>query len=139
MILYVPKIKDGQFSSELFSELSEKLSDLRSETSKWPDTLIFSGTLGKELFDFILDKSWDLVTFNPRYLAGPDKIIFEYSKPLTQIEDRGTIFDGSLSERKVNGIVGKETMASILGKYAAPSFTIERTIRPRKEIKLIRK
>jgi hypothetical protein len=138
-MLFVPKIKDSNFSSQLFNELSEKLSDLRSETSKWPDSLIFSGDIGKELFEYIQNNGWDLLAFNPKWVTGPNKIIFEYSKPLTQIEDKGTIFDSSFSERKINGIPGPETMAKIISKYVAPSFTIERTIRPSRQIKLVRK
>lgn len=138
MTLAIPKIKDGRFSSELFSKISDALSDLKIENGKWPDSMVFSGPLGKDLFNFIEEKGWDLFAFNPKNLPGPNKIIFEYSKPLSQIEEKGTLFDSSFSEKTINGIPGKETISKIIQKYAAPAFTIERTVRPKKEIKLIR-
>jgi len=141
MTFQVPATKDGPFTMQFFQILSDNLLELKIEAGKWPDRIAFSGNLGKELYEFIAEKGWDLKQFNLTLVASPvDKIIFEYSKPLTQIEDKGaTIFDESFNGRKVNGIAGADVMQKILTAYSAPAFKIERTIRPKLEVILTRK
>lgn len=140
MTLSVPKIKGVSFAKELFDALSNELIDLKLEAGKWPDSINFSGLLGQELYEFIAKAEWDFSKFGPKSVGGVvDRIRLEYSKPVHQIEDRGqTIFDQSFNERKVNGIPGAETMAKIAGAYSTPAFTIERQVRPYREIKLKR-
>jgi len=85
---------------------------------------------------------WNLNKFNPSTnVMSTDRITYEYTKPLSQIEDRGgTIFDKSLSDTTVNGIPGVETVAKIKSAYSGNlAYTIERTVRPKLETKLIRK
>jgi hypothetical protein len=136
----VPKIKHSSFSTEFFNLLSDSIFELRHECGKLPDRVTFSGPLGKELHAFILEKGWDLKQFGLQSAESlVDKIIFDYSKPIDQIEDRGaTIFDESFNNRKINGIPGPETIQKILGAYSSPAFKIERQVRPKLEIKLTR-
>lgn len=137
----IPIEKDDTFAFSLFDLLAQNLSDLRNEAGKWPDRLTFSGPLGKEVHSYVVEKAWDLKKFNPIVSNGiVNQIIIDYSKPITQIDDSGaTIFDESLNNRIINNVPGKETMQKVLSKYAAPSFKIERQIRPSIEIELIRK
>lgn len=142
MKLYVPTIKNQEFSNTFFSSLSDGIITLKEETGKWPDILQLSGALGKELHSFIIEKGWDLNKFGlTLHSSIVNKIYIAYSKPLNQIEsDIGkTIFDESLHERKINGIVSDNTMDKIISAYSSFSFTIERTIRPSYEIRLFRK
>lgn len=136
----VPIIKESSFAIDFFEFLSQNLSELKIESGKWPDSILFTGNLGKELISFIEEKGWDLAQFNPTHMQNIlNKIVFSYSKPIDQIEERGkTIFDESFNNREIKGIPGKETQAKILGTYSNFSFTIERKIQPKIEIKLIR-
>jgi hypothetical protein len=136
----VPTEKEAVFAVEFFEFLSQNLSELKIESGKWPDSILFTGNLGKELISFIEEKGWDLAQFNPTYRQNVlNKVVFSYSKPIDQIEERGnTIFDESLNNREIKGIPGRETQAKILGAYSNLAFTIERKIQPKIEIKLIR-
>lgn len=136
----VPQIKPASFSTDLFNLLSDCMFELRGECGKLPDKLVFSGPIGREVHTFIVEKGWDLKQFGLQKSESiVNKIIFEYSKPIDQIEDNGaTIFDESFNNRKINGIPGPETIQKILGAYSAPAFKIERQVRPKLEIKLIR-
>lgn len=136
----VPISKDAAFINLLFTTLSDRLVELKEETGKWPDRIHFGGSIGKELLSFIEEKGWDLQKFGPFHEGQINKLIFYYSKPLDQIEDRGgTIFDEALHGKKVNGIPGPKTIQKIISTYAAPAFTIQRQIRPKREIFLTRK
>jgi hypothetical protein len=136
----IPIEKEAEFAVEFFEFLSQNLSELKIESGKWPDSILFTGNLGKELISFIEEKGWDLAQFNPTYAQNVlNKVVFSYSKPIDQIEERGkTIFDESLNNREIKGIPGRETQAKILGAYSNLAFTIERKIQPKIEIKLIR-
>lgn len=140
MRLAVPQIKDVSFSNALFRELSENLTELKIENGKWPDQIIFSGSLGKEAFDHMQSLGWEMNTFNPKSIGGiVDKIRIEYSKPLSQIEDRGgTIFDESLASKTINSLPDAKTMAKIHAAYSGLKYTIERSVRPSIEIRLFR-
>jgi len=136
----VPITKDPEFANQLLSTLSDYLVELKEETGKWPDRVSFGGPLGKELSSFIEEREWDLKKFGPTHEGIVNKIVFYYSKPIDQIEDRGgTIFDERLHGKRVNGIPGPETIAKLVSTYAAPAFIIQRQVRPTREIKLIRK
>lgn len=136
----VPKEKDSQFALNLFSVIEENLIELKMEAGTWPDRVVLSGPLGREVKEFITAKGWALDQFNLQEAASPvNKIVFEFSKPVDQIEERGTtIFDERLGEKKISGIPGRETAAKILSTYAQPAFKIEKQIRPKREIILIR-
>ena len=140
MTFSVPQIKSAQFTTDLFNLLSDSIFELRRECGKLPDKISFSGPLGKEVHSFITEKAWDLKQFGLIYVDSiVNKIIFEYSKPVDQIEDNGaTIFDEKLNGKTVNGVAGPETVQKILAAYAAPAFKIERQVRPKLEIRLIR-
>ena len=140
MEVKVPNIKDTQFDSTLFKAVSDGLTELFQETGKWPDSIIFSGTLGNELYNHVFNKNWDLNRFGPVCLpGGANKIRIEYTKPINQIEDNNSpIMVDDLNGRQVNGVIGSESMARIMSSYAQPSLKIERTVRPHYEIRLIR-
>lgn len=136
----VPQIKTAQFATDLFNLLSDSIFELKGECGKLPDQVTFSGPLGKEVHSFIVEKGWDLKQFGLSFENSPvNKIRFEYSKPVDQIEDKGaTIFDEGFNNRKINGIPGPETIQKIIGAYSAPAFKIERQVRPNLEIRLTR-
>jgi hypothetical protein len=141
MRLEVPKEKDPTFGTIFFQAISEGLTDLKLENGKWPNTILFCGPLGEELFDHLTELSWDMTTFNPTKGGGlVNKIRVEYSKPISQIEERGgTVFDEALSTKTLNGIPDARTMAKIQTAYSNLAYTIERSVRPSYEIKLFRK
>jgi hypothetical protein len=91
----VPIEKDTLFAQELFALISEHVSDLADEHEKLPNRIIFSGALGKELHDFILDKEWNFKGFGLDRVNGiVDSVTFKYDKPFTQTESRfGTTFE----------------------------------------------
>jgi hypothetical protein len=141
MILIVPVEKDIIFSQNVFSIISENISDLAIEHEKLPNKIIFTGTLGHEVFSFIKEKEWNFKNFNLEKVDGlVDSIIFKYATPLTQTEGKySTIFDGgSLHGKEINGIPGPETIGKIMTSYSSPAYTIERTVRPEKKILLKR-
>jgi hypothetical protein len=140
MTFQVPLQKGPTFSKDLFELISNELVELKLETDCWPDRTVFSGRLGKELLEFVSQSNWDLAKFGPTHQEGiVDKIRFEYSKPLSQIEDRdGTVFDQQLKDRQINGILDASARAKLIDSYSRPAFVIERTIRPYREIKLKR-
>jgi len=141
MRLSIPKEKDQEFSGLLFNTLSEYLVELKEETGKWPNQVTLTGTLGGEVYRYIVEMGWDLAKFGLKHLAGgANKITLNYDKPLNQVEDIGnTIFDSKLSYIEIGGIPSGKTMQSLLNSYSNLSYTIERTVRPNREILLIRK
>jgi hypothetical protein len=141
MKLGVPIQKDQAFSGLLFNTLSESLIELKEETGKWPNRVTLTGSIGGEVHQSIVEMGWDLSKFGLKHLVGgANKITIDYDKPLNQIEDIGnTIFDSKLSNIEIKGIPSGDTMKKILGTYLNLSYTIERTVRPRREILLIRK
>lgn len=140
MRLEVPTAKDSKFGATFFEVLSDGLTDLKLENGKWPDLISFCGTLGQEAFDYFTESGWDLSRFNPRPTGGiVNKIVIGYSKPLTQIEDRGgTIFDEALGSKTIKGIPDAKTIGKIQSAYSNLAYTIERTVRPNYEIVLVR-
>jgi hypothetical protein len=141
MIFKVPLTKDLGFAGDLFTLLSNSISELALENQKLPNQVIFNGDLGLEVFNYIKEKDWNFKGFSLSYQAGPlNQIIFKYSSALTQVEGGdATIFEnGSLNGKQVNGIPGPETIGKIMSVYSGTSFKIERTVRPEHRIKLIR-
>jgi hypothetical protein len=134
----VPLIKNDTFSIELFNLILNNINELFDESGKIPDKVILSGPLGKEVHSFILEKNWNIDRFNISYQDGPNKIIFEYSKPIDQVIDSGYTVGSKLGEKTVNGIPDEKTMSKIISTYCQPSFKIEKTIRPKLEIILFR-
>lgn len=140
MFLEIPATKNSEFDVLFFNSLSQGLEDLAMETDKWPDQIIFHGKIGKELFDLLADRGWDLSRFNPTYVDNVvNKIVIQYSKPLDQIEDRGYAKGETLDGKITNGIPSSETMSKIVTASISPVFTIKRQIRPKLEIRLKRK
>ncbi len=142
MKLHVPLKKDSSFAQELFSILSENISDLAIENEKLPNKIIFTGILGKEILCFIKEKEWNFKGFDLESVSGTQNaLIFKYNTPLTQVDERmSTLFDGgTLNGKEINGIPGPETAQKIISTYSSPSFTLERTTRPEKRILLVRK
>jgi hypothetical protein len=138
----IPIDKNVTFAQELFALISEHVSDLSMEYEKMPNKIIFTGQIGKEVFDFIKEKDWNFKGFNLESASGLlDALIFKYDAPFTQTEDRGgVIFDGgSIHNKQINGIPGPDTTQKLISAYASPSFIIERTVRPEKRILLVRK
>lgn len=114
---------------------------MKLETNKWPDQIIFSGPLGKELFNFLDISGWDLKQFNPQHEGIANKITFKYSKALTLIEDNNApILDSSLGKNMMNGIVGQDTMNKIRAAYTGSpnAFKKEKTARPQRTVYLAR-
>jgi hypothetical protein len=140
MKIDIPINKDNNFSAKLFNLLSKNFIELKNETGKWPECLILSGSLGKEIHSFFIEKAWELSQFNPQCLGLPNKIIIKYSKPINQIKDVGkTIFDDKMGDRTISGIPSSDTMKSLFSTYSNLSYTLEKTIRPFREIRLFRK
>ena len=142
MKFQVPIEKDLDFTRDLFSLISENISDLAEEHEKLPSKIIFMGKIGKELLAFIREKEWNFKGFELESAnSALDALIFKYNAPLTQVDGRmSPIFDGgSLHGKEINGIPGPETTQKIISTYASPSFILERTVRPEKRILLIRK
>lgn len=137
----VPIEKDSQFSIKFFKILSDNLAILHAETDQWPDQILFSGRLGKELFEYYQKAGWDLKQFNPAFEGTTEKITFQYSKPLTIIEDNNApIMDSSMGENMMKGIPSEKTMRSIVNAYSSSTLGLkkERTIRPTRWVLLAR-
>lgn len=141
MRFQVPIEKGTSFAQDLFALISEHVSDLAIENEKLPNKIIFSGSIGREVFDFILEKEWNFKGFGLEKVNGlVDSITFKYDQALTQTETRfGASFEeGSLNNKTINGIPGPETTQKIISAYSQPAFSIERTVRPEKKILLVR-
>ena len=138
----VPIEKDLAFAQDLFSIISEHVSDLAIDNEKIPNKIIFSGQLGNELYLYIKEKEWNFKGFGLEKTGGlVDSIVFKYDAPLIQRDERfGTTFEGgSLKDKTINGIPGPETTDLLLSVYSSLGYSIERTIRPEKKILLVRK
>ena len=142
MKFQVPSEKDIKFAQDLFSLISENISDLEIENEKVPNKIIFTGNIGKEVFDFIQEKNWNFKGFELESVSSVlNALVFKYSAPVTLTGGQmSTQFEGgTLHGREINGIPGPETTRKIISSYAMPSYTIERTVRPEKRILLIRR
>lgn len=135
----VPILKGNDFPILLFNIISENIQNLAYEHRKWPNKITFLGQLGKEIFDIIDEKKWDFGKFNITHkLHTVDMIIIEYNKPLDQIDDMGYIKGDSIHGKTMEGIPGTDTISKLRGHSLNMNFKIERKIRPKLEIELIR-
>lgn len=142
MKFQVPIDKDTRFAQDLFSLISEQVSDLAIEHEKLPNKIIFMGPLGREVLSFIKEKEWNFKGFELDEMGGVlSAVVFKYATPLTQTNDQhGVQFEGgTLHNQEIKGIPGPETMGKIMDSYSAPLFKIERTVRPEKRILLTRR
>ena len=122
-----------------FEFIAGQLQQLLVEYQKWPNKVTFLGQMGKELFDIIKEKEWDFDKFNLSHTAtGVEKILIEYDKPLDEIEETGYLRGDSIHGQTMNGIPGSDTIGKLKDYSLNTSFRIERKIRPKIEIKLIR-
>jgi hypothetical protein len=135
----VPIDKGNDFPMVFFEFIAGQLQQLLVEYQKWPNKVTFLGQMGKELFDIIKEKEWDFDKFNLSHTAtGVEKILIEYDKPLDEIEETGYLRGDSIHGQTMNGIPGSDTIGKLKDYSLNTSFRIERKIRPKIEIKLIR-
>ena len=142
MRLSVPKEKDSRFAAELFETLSANIEDLASENLKLPKKILFSGPLGREALSFIRSKEWNFDGFSLENLGGiSNSIVFKYDAPLTQTNDPNQVIfeEGSLHGKVIKGIPGEGTIQKMIASYAAPSFKVEKTVRPERRVTLHRR
>lgn len=122
-----------------FEFLAGQLQQLLAEYQKWPNKVTFLGDIGKELFDIIDGKGWDFNRFNLSHeRTGVQKILIEYDKPLDEIEETRYLKGDSLHNQTMQGIPGGDTVGKLREHVLNTSFRIERKVRPKIEIKLIR-
>ena len=146
MKLTVPINKDASFSTTFFNTLSECINILGSETGKWPDRILFSGQIGGELVQLIESTGWDLGRFEISHsVSNLNQMTVDYSKPLDQIEDidqsgksKQSYYNESIHGKVIKGIPSQSTLNHIIGSTAISTFKLERKIRPRVDVKLIR-
>jgi len=135
----VPISKGDEFPMIFFEFFAGQLQQLLVEYQKWPNRVTFLGDMGKELFDLIYEKGWDFNQFNLSHtLTGVEKILIEYDKPLDEIEETGYLKGDSLHGQTMQGIPGSNTIGKLRDHALNTSFRIERKVRPKIEIKLIR-
>lgn len=134
----VPAKKLDGYSTEVFNMISTHLYELANEYGKWPDQMLFSGPLGKELYDLIIEKGWDLHKFGPRYTEGPkNTLIFKYSKRIDKVEERGGV-TSSLDGFQANTLLSPEDMQKILLNRTQFSYVLEKSLEPKLIIHLTR-
>lgn len=134
----VPIKKDDQYPTLVFNMISSNLQELASEYGKWPDKIVFSGNLGQEVHQVILDKGWDLEKFGPYYNGGAvNKITFKYSTRFDLVEERGGI-SSSIDNIKVNTLLSPDEMQKILQSKLQFTYTLERKVDPKIDVILTR-
>ncbi len=135
----VPIDKPSTFNSSLFYFLSDSMSTLTIDNKKWPDTIVFNGAIGKELYDIIIEQGWDFSKFKMETNQSIlNNIIIKYSKPLDEIDDPNIKMGDNLDGRIISGIPNDETINKIHGSAISDMFKIERKINPFIKIKLTR-
>lgn len=142
----VPFNKGPEFAAQFFNLISDCVDELGSQTGKWPDRITFSGSLGRELINLIEDKGWILDRF--QMVQDPssiDRMTVDYSKEIDLVQSvglngaTGPVFSSeSLNGQTMNGIPGPETIAKIQSHIISSSFKMEKKIRPKVEVRLLR-
>jgi hypothetical protein len=142
----IPFNKGPEFSAQFFNLISDCIDELGSQTGKWPDQITFAGSLGKELMDLIESSGWNMDRF--QLVQDPsviDKLTVGYSKELDQVTSIGV--DGkstpdfsteSMHGQMMNGIPGPDTVARIQAHVLSSTFKMEKKIRPKVEVRLMR-
>jgi hypothetical protein len=140
MIFKVPNEKEPDFNIRFFQLIADNVETLGMENSRWPDSIVFTGTLGKVLYDIVIDMEWDFAKFNPKHIpATVNKIIISYSKPFPQVEEKGNVINDSIANREIEGFPDSNTLKAISTQISSGGgFKIERMIRPELKIKLER-
>lgn len=140
MIFKVPIHIESDFNIKFFQLIADNVQILGSEHKSWPDSIVFTGTLGKILYDIVIDMEWDFARFNPSYIhASVDQIIISYSKPIPEVQDGLNVIQDSITNKEIEGFPSGETMNTITSHMArGGGFKIERMIRPEIKIKLER-
>ena len=134
----VPIKKPAEYAMGVFNLLSTNLQELAMEYGKWPDQIVFSGVLGKEVYDLIIEKGWDLMKFGPQYNGGAvNSITFKYSKRIDKVENHG-MMPSSIENSVVNSIITPEKMEAILRSKVQLMYTLERRMEPKITVHLSR-
>jgi hypothetical protein len=142
----IPFNKGPEFTSQFFNIISDCIDELGTQTGKWPDQITFAGSLGKELMDLIKLSEWNMDRFQlVQDSSVIDKMTIGYSKELDQIISIGV--DGkstpnfsteSMHGQIMNGIPGPNTVARIQAHVLSSTFKMEKKVRPKVEVRLIR-
>jgi hypothetical protein len=140
MIFKVPNEKEPDFNIRFFQLVADNVEVLGMDHSAWPDSIVFTGTLGKVLYDIVIDMGWDFARFNPKHIpASVNQIIISYLKPIPQVEEKGNVINDSIANREIEGFPDGNTLKAISSQMASGGgFKIERMVRPEIKIKLER-
>ena len=88
MEIKVPFEKSENYPQYLLNSLSECITTLLQETKQWPDSLIFTGAPGKEIFDIINNLKWDFSKFKIEYRPSTrEELIIQYQNPINITDD----------------------------------------------------
>lgn len=142
----VPIEKSSEFYLDFFTLMSDSMQDLLIEYQKWPDEIIFSGHLGLELNQIIIDRQWNFSSFKIVERPGgiTNSITIKYQKPLTVSSERSATGGPSylraegIHGKEINGIPDSNTLSKLMSHTISSGFKIEKTERPQIEIRLER-
>lgn len=136
--LRIPQDKSPEFKMELFTVFSQAFEEIAFNNEKAPNSILFTGKLGKEVFDLINELKWDLNGMNPTFKpSNVSRITIGYKEALNKIEHDSIIRD-SIDGKMIEGIPTAEAMKGLMSSYISPNFKKEKTIRPEKIIHLVR-
>ena len=142
----VPIEKSESYRLDFFMFLSNSMQELLIEFEKWPDSIIFTGKLGSELNQIIIDQGWDFSQFKVQNIPNGNlnRIIFGYQSPLKISTNKSLdgkpsyLRAGGLNNLEINGIPDSNTINKMLSHSLDFRFSLEKTHRPTVEILLER-
>jgi hypothetical protein len=139
--LKVPYDKKSEFTTRFFHTFSESIDFLGYTYGKSPDSIIFQGKLGLELFSFIQNMSWDISKFNSSVESTSSiysKITISYSEKIKIENQDGVQRSDTLGGKIINGIPGPDTVSKIMSYSSNQSISITKWDKPVYEIILKR-
>lgn len=142
----VPIEKTNDFYLDFFTLISDSTQELLIEYQKWPDEIIFSGHLGLELNQIILERKWNFSSFKitERPTAEINSVTIKYQHPITVSREQSAtggpsyLRAESIHGKEIGGIPDSNTLSKLMSYSISSGFKVEKTARPQVEIRLTR-
>ena len=140
MKIKVPKYPDAIFKNEIVKLVNGLIQILVDDYQERPDSLVFSGKLGRFLLNMYHDDAWDIGEIEVTWKDGYDQLIIEYTRNITIKKGEGDIPfapNQGLDGKIIEGIPGSGTMSKIIGsRMSGLNYSVEKTENPKMVIKL---
>jgi hypothetical protein len=116
------------------------IDSLKLDNGQWPDKIIFSGEIGKQVYMLVINEGWEFnTTVEMKPNSKENRVFILYSKKKTKHESwHGITLGEKLDGKVIKGIPSDDMMGKLMDAYYQPAYKKETWEHPTLEIELIR-